>query len=347
MPSIAESLRKGTPGILGALEMFKENRRREEEEQAMEAVRSAAEKIYGKMRPRVESRPDNSQDADALVLPPSVAGATSPPMGERSSRTPGVVSRMQPAGMIPIGKIPMENVTVPGEGAGFEDIMNLFSGAGKSEQAMGLAQRVAQAAEAERRMKAPNYSIMNQEGGGYDVFEQVFGKAPRRVSGRAGVVKPQAAAMTPYQEETLKLRREEHEQSKRRDRTSRPTAEWVKTKEGKILKRVAVEGDRPYKTDGKSGAQKLKLLASYEKKEAERNRLQTAIDNSYLMDARGKKVKLDETGKAILQNQVAQIDSAIEDINLQLSEADDDAGSTTDNERIPDYVPGTGLVYPE
>jgi len=222
MPSIAESLRKGTPGIMQALEMFQQNKKREDEEARNRAFAETLKKLMRDSEPKtvikrtVENVPgadvgtllDQSKPTEPqkdgqnapLKVPPLTLGEPQKELGERLFKVPelgkgitgreGMLERMKGI-TAPKTFVTEEEQTETGRELNFSEIVNLLTLAGGDPGRQSQVNTILSTMEARRKRKTPRYTMMNQEGGGYDQFVQEGEESPLKwLSGRAGAVKP-------------------------------------------------------------------------------------------------------------------------------------------------------------
>ena len=328
MGAFADILSRNQPQINTTLNMLSRMRQTEEKKQEDAARRAKLRALIGQqsqqtmdpvtaspdMMDAVMQKPQPVQ-VDTSVLKPGPFGGNAMP-APQLPELPSIGQRL---------KSIMSSRTVPRQ-FDEQDLTDMTELAGEDPVAQSMASVAEKVNAARAASGRKKYSTVSLGDGGYDILEESQDQQPRVVGGRSPRVKP---AMTPYEEESLRQRREESERTARyRERQleqegSRIGVEkkqWVRGADGVVDHRVPKEGDKPYKGDDNNKAEFSKLRTKADQLEQKRNDIDNVLRTGVVIK-NGKKTKLnvdDPSVKALLEMQLEQTDSALNDVYDQV-----------------------------
>lgn len=327
MGAFADILNRNQPQINTTLTMLSRMRQTEEKKQEDAARRAKLRALIGQQSQQtmdpVSASPDMMDAAmqkpqpvqvDTSVLKPGPFGGNAMP-APQLPELPSIGQRL---------KSIMSSRTVPRQ-FDEQDLTDMTELAGEDQVAQNMASIAEKVNAARVAAGRKKYSTVSLGDGGYDILEESQDQQPRVVGGRSPRVKP---AMTPYEEESLRQRREESERTARYrerqleqegNRIGVEKKQWVTGEDGSVAFRIPAAGDVPYKATNNAEFSKLRTKA--EQLEQKRDDIDNVLSTGVVIK-NGKKIKLnvdDPSVKALLEMQKEQAESALNDVYDQVN----------------------------
>ena len=316
MGAFADILSRNQPQINTTLNMLSRMRQTEEKKQEDAARRAKLRALIGQqsqqtmdpvtaspdMMDAVMQKPQPVQ-VDTSVLKPGPFGGNAMP-APQLPELPSIGQRL---------KSIMSSRTVPRQ-FDEQDLSDMTELAGEDQVAQNMASIAEKVNAARVAAGRKKYSTVSLGDGGYDILEESQDQQPRVVGGRSPRVKP---AMTPYEQESLRLRQQQLQQEGNRIGVEKK--QWVTGEDGSVAFRIPAAGDVPYKATNNAEFSKLRTKA--EQLEQKRDDIDNVLRTGVVIK-NGKKTKLnvdDPSVKALLEMQKEQAESALNDVYDQVN----------------------------